>query len=263
LDNRRSPGVQEEKPAPRPLLMERALAEPGNSGAASALVPPSTHMRRERLKIKESITTTPCPVDRKMRQDFPVIGQKGSFASYLARYVGDSQPPGSSRSQHTEAKSLQDYRQELRPRRESLAPVRVSRRRTEARREAERQVPEHIQTAIRKAAHKHQLPAELIAAVIRVESNFDPKAVSSEGAAGLMQLMPSTARELGVRNRYDIRENIDGGTRYLKEMLERFDGNLELALAAYNAGPGAVERHQGIPPYRETQRYVKKVLAYS
>jgi hypothetical protein len=123
-------------------------------------------------------------------------------------------------------------------------------------------VPAKIHEAIQEAARKYNLSADLIAAVIKVESNFDPTAVSKEGAGGLMQLMPSTARALAVRNRFDIQQNIDGGSRYLKTLLERFDGQVELALAAYNVGPETVERYDGIPPYRQTRHYVKKVLAY-
>jgi len=123
-------------------------------------------------------------------------------------------------------------------------------------------VPAKIREAIQEAARKYDLSADLIAAVIKVESNFDPGAVSKEGAGGLMQLMPSTARALEVGNRFDIRQNIDGGSRYLKALVERFGGQVELALAAYNVGPEAVERYDGVPPYRQTRHYVKKVLAY-
>ena len=123
-------------------------------------------------------------------------------------------------------------------------------------------IPEKIQEAIHEAALKYALSPDLIAAVIKVESNFNAGATSREGAGGLMQLMPATARKLEVRDRFDIRENIDGGCRYLKTLLARFDGQVELALAAYNVGPEAVERCKGVPPYRQTQHYVKKVLAY-
>ena len=103
------------------------------------------------------------------------------------------------------------------------------------------------------------LSPSLIKAVALVESGFDPEAVSPKGAQGLMQLMPATAAELGVRNAFDPLENLRAGARYLRSMLDQFDGNLNLALAAYNAGPSAVRRHGGVPAYRETREYVSKV----
>jgi hypothetical protein len=120
-----------------------------------------------------------------------------------------------------------------------------------------------IEGSIQKAAARYNLSADLIRGVIRAESNFQPEAVSSAGAQGLMQLMPQTAGELGVTKPFDIRQNIDGGSRYLRQMLDRFDGNLTLALAAYNAGPGAVEKYEGRVPYAETREYVQRVLRYS
>lgn len=112
------------------------------------------------------------------------------------------------------------------------------------------------------AAKEYQVPESLLKAVAKAESNFRADATSSCGAIGVMQLMPGTARSLGVTNPYDPEQNIMGGAKYLSGLLEQFDGNVSHALAAYNAGPGNVKKYHGIPPFPETQHYVSKVLSY-
>lgn len=116
-------------------------------------------------------------------------------------------------------------------------------------------VPAAYRPAIEAAAARYDLSPAFLDAVVRAESGYAPDAVSPAGAIGLMQLMPGTARDLGVDPR-DPRQNILGGAAYLRQLLDRFDGDIDRALAAYNAGPGAVERHAGVPPYRETRAYV-------
>ncbi|MEO8177766.1 MAG: lytic transglycosylase domain-containing protein [Deltaproteobacteria bacterium] len=115
---------------------------------------------------------------------------------------------------------------------------------------------------IREAARLYQIPEALVRAVIRVESNFDPRAVSHANAQGLMQLIPATAEGMLCNDPFDARQNVLGGTRYLRVLANLFNGNLQLTLAAYNAGPNAVLRYRGIPPFEETQLYVTKVLQF-
>lgn len=118
---------------------------------------------------------------------------------------------------------------------------------------------EEIKDLVEKYSEKNGLDEDLVAAVIRQESGFNPKAVSKAGAIGLMQLMPATAQGLGVEDPYDPEQNIAGGTKYLKNLINKYD-SVELGLAAYNAGPGAVNKYGGIPPYKETQNYVRNIM---
>ena len=122
--------------------------------------------------------------------------------------------------------------------------------------------PSLYDSMISEAARRHGVSAELLKALIKVESDFNPRAVSRAGALGLMQIMPENLSALQIRDPFDPWENIMGGTRYLMLMLQRFRGKLPLALAAYNAGPSVVERYNRIPPFRETEEYVQKVIEY-
>src|SRR5258708_2712454 len=119
--------------------------------------------------------------------------------------------------------------------------------------------PQDIDSAIEQAAARHNVDPNLVRAVVKVESNFNPNAVSRKGAMGLMQLMPSTARQLHVKNPFDPEQNVDAGVRHLKQLLENYGGDVKLTLAAYNAGAGAVARSSGVPRYAETQNYVRRI----
>jgi soluble lytic murein transglycosylase-like protein len=120
--------------------------------------------------------------------------------------------------------------------------------------------PDALEAIFESFALKYGLQPNLLKSVAKIESNYNAQAISEAGAQGVMQLMPRTAAGLGVKNTLNAVENIEGGAKYLRQLLDRFDNNIHLALAAYNAGPGAVSKYGGIPPYKETQNYVKKVL---
>jgi soluble lytic murein transglycosylase-like protein len=151
------------------------------------------------------------------------------FAAELARVLGDGTTPAAATGEIS-----------------SLAPAPVA--------------PEQIDQLVQQNASTWQVDPSLVKAVIANESGFNANATSKVGAQGLMQLMPATAQSLGVQNPYDPSQNVAGGTRYLKGLLDRFNGDTRLAVAAYNAGPGAVEKYGDVPPYAETKNYVQNVL---
>lgn len=123
-------------------------------------------------------------------------------------------------------------------------------------------VPENMDDIFKEAAERYDVPLSLLRAMGKAESGFDADAVSSAGAMGVMQLMPATAKSLGVEDAFDARSNIMGGARYISEKLKKYDGNIELALAAYNAGSGNVAKYGGVPPFKETQNYIRRIKEY-
>jgi soluble lytic murein transglycosylase-like protein len=125
-----------------------------------------------------------------------------------------------------------------------------------------RYTTEQYDELISDAAARYEVSVPLLKAIIKAESDFNPRAISKKGAMGLMQIMPDTIKDLEINNPFDPRENIMGGTRYFKQLYDRFNGKLSLSLAAYNAGPTVVDQYKNIPPYRETEEYVERVLKY-
>jgi soluble lytic murein transglycosylase-like protein len=185
-------------------------------------------------------------MQRRISSQVPAFGGKASAEAHLPSPVAPA--PNVTAAYQSDSKSgVQDTTAESVP-----LPL-------EKNRDEEQQ---KILASIDQAADKFGLPAALIKAVVKAESGYRVRAISPAGAQGLMQLMPATARELGVTDPFDIDQNIQAGAQYLRNMLDQFDGDLHLALSAYNAGPGTVARYSGNVPYAETQTYVQRVLRY-
>ncbi|EGO63150.1 lytic murein transglycosylase [Acetonema longum DSM 6540] len=191
----------------------------------------------------------------------PIPQRNAKHTANLSGQSTTAQPTSRSVSGTAES-SFADY---LSTAQRQQAPVRfrqsaVSQTENDSRFQAQHR--NQVQRMVHATAEKYGVDPKLAVAVAKVESDFSANAVSSAGAVGVMQLMPETARKLNVRNIRDPKENIDGGVRYLKEMLDTFNGDVRKAVAAYNAGPEAVKSYQDVPPYPETKNYVAKVMSF-
>ena len=196
------------------------------------------------------------PLPAKVRYSRPQASTSSEInETHVEEFALDTNLPAKENSEGNPNRPLKPKRN---PVQTSSTPVGES-----SRRQTDLSVRQKIEKCIQKASGKYNLPPELIKGVIRAESNFDVTAVSHAGAQGLMQLMPATAKELGLSNLFDIEQNIDGGARYLRRMLDSFGGDVRLALAAYNAGPGTVQKYGGDVPYQETKNYIDRVLRFS
>lgn len=197
-------------------------------------------------RIKE-ISRLSQDIEKSSSQDLNQLAQKPEFAQELDLALGIKDP-----NQKIESILKTEISQKIEPFRDNEL---AESHKTKSNK------PRTITDIIQTEAKAKGLDPDLVKAVIKAESNFNPRAESPKGAMGLMQLMPDTAEELGVKNPFDPAQNIKGGTKYLKELLDTFKDK-DLAVAAYNAGPGAVRKYKGIPPYSETKGYVKKVNSY-
>jgi len=207
--------------------------------------------------VASSYNSIPLPADSQTSSDpsHGVTAYKEASEYLLGPETQNTQPPNTGTNDRTQSVSqsgLSNSQGTLLPTsRKGLSQIRSS-------------ANSHtIEKAIQDAAAQYQLSPKLIKGVIKAESDYDANAVSPAGAQGLMQLMPGTAKDLGVKNPFDIKQNIDGGVRYLKKMMDMFGGNVRQALSAYNAGPETVKRYNGNVPYSETRQYVNRVMDHT
>jgi soluble lytic murein transglycosylase-like protein len=183
-----------------------------------------------------------------------MLGLGVLFVTVSSGYLLSGLSGGREAQAVTQEARAQDPRVDAAP--VEAAPADIAPVAPESESEAETTIDEHI----KEVAARHGVRADLVAAVIEAESDYNPRAVSRRGARGLMQLMPKTAKRLGVQDPFDPKANIEAGVKHLRAMMDRFDNNIPLALAAYNAGEVAVIKYRGIPPYRETRAYVKRIM---
>ena len=224
---------------PTPYLQAEA-----GSGAANTAITSSTDDNGRKVYVNESF-----PVVTTRRSEAPVRRSSLAFWS-SSEHRWKPVPSANIRAARSAAAEVNHYLE--RPGENSSTPFQNLVR-------GKPFSPQDIDTAIDQAAARHNVDPDLVRAVIKVESNFNPNAVSRKGAMGLMQLMPQTARQLKVANPFDPQQNVDAGVRQLKQLMENYGGDVKLTLAAYNAGPGAVARSAGVPHFAETRNYVKRI----
>jgi soluble lytic murein transglycosylase-like protein len=218
-------------------------AEAGSSGAGAVIT--STDDNGRKVYVNESF-----PVVTTKRSEAPA--RRNSLAFWSAtEHRWKPVPSANIRAARSAAAEVNQYLGEL-PGANTSTPLNNSVR-------GKAFSPQDIEAAIDQAASRHNVDPNLVRAVIKVESNFNPNAVSRKGAMGLMQLMPQTARQLRVANPFDPQQNVDAGVRHLKQLMESYGGDVKLTLAAYNAGPGAVARSAGVPHFAETRNYVNRI----
>jgi soluble lytic murein transglycosylase-like protein len=235
------------------LATRRAQAASGSEGSNTHLVA-TTDANGRTIYENEYVEVTPAP---KSKQSAESPAPQSNRLAYWSAKEGRWKPvplAKMGRARSAAAEVNQYLHQETAS--ESGAPEAASLVHSN-----QRFTQQDVDAAIEQAAARHNVDPNLVRSVIKVESNFNPNAVSRKGAMGLMQLMPSTARSLHVKNPFDSQQNVDAGVRHLKQLLESYGGNVKLSLAAYNAGTGAVARSAGIPHYSETQNYVKRITS--
>lgn len=242
-----------------PLVCCALAGAPNGEPPSGPLVEGQTSIEKQRASVRLQMTRiAEASVRQRARQAARASIEKQLAAAEKQRHSAERQmlAARSERVVYTVAAATRPARPAIEP----VSPVQAASWRGSSDPECQRISPAEIGNYLEQVAEREQLDPELLHVVIAQESSFFPCAVSHKGAMGMMQLMPATAADLGVTNPFDAQENIDGGARYLGYLLERFGGDLRLALAAYNAGPSWVDNYRGVPPFPETMNYVSRIL---